>query len=221
MKMRLGKPGFTLVEVVVATTISGFIALVAIGALRAVTAGAQLVELNINGAAEVRFASKMLRRDLGNMYRPKNKRDTKFVAIADDSGPVPSSYMVFYAINRTKARILEPEGDIYEVEYYIMADEEKSVLMRRLWPNPHEDFEPGGILTTVADDIEVFQVRYFDGEEWTYDWPEEMQSLPVLIEITLVGRQIGPGQPAMETIYINLVRSTGTLLNDDESASDE
>lgn len=220
-KTYLKKTGFTLVEVVVATTIGTFIAVVAVGALKAVTAGAKMVEANINTAAEVRFAAKTIRRDLVNMYRPSNTRDTKFIAIADDSGTATSSYLVFYTVNRTKARALEPEGDVYEVEYFLMVDEEKSVLMRRLWPNPNDDLEPGGILTVIAEDIEVFEARYFDGEEWTYEWPEEMQTLPLLVELNIVARQTGPGQPVMETLYVNLVRSVGTMLDEEEDEGEE
>ncbi len=215
-KMYLRKTGFTLVEVLVATTIGTFIALVAIGALRAVTVGAQVVEANINTAAEVRFAAKTIRHDLVNMYRTANKRNTKFIAMADNSGAVPTSYLVFYAVNRTKARSQQPEGDVYEVEYYVKVDEDKSMLMRRLWPNPTDDLEPGGMLSVIAEGIEVFEARYFDGTEWTYEWPEEMTALPLLVELNIAATQERTGRPVTETIYVNFARSTGTTLEEEE-----
>ncbi len=221
MRVYLKKTGFTLIEVIVATTIGTFIALVSIGTLRAVTAGAQMVEANINTAAEVRFAAKTLRRDLVNMYKTGQKQDTKFIAFADDSGALANSYLVFYTVNRAKARALEPEGDIYEVEYYLMVEEDKSVLMRRLWPNPSEDIEPGGILSVIAEDIEIFQARFFDGTEWSDEWPEEMDTLPFLIELTIVAKQTGLRQPAMETLYVNLVRAVGTMLDEEEESEEE
>jgi len=220
-KMYLRKTGFTLVEVLVATTIGTFIALVAIGALRAVTTGAQIVEANINTAAEVRFAARTIRHDLVNMYRTANKRDTKFIAMADNSGAVPTSYLVFYAVNRTKARSQQPEGDVYEVEYYVKVDEDKSMLMRRLWPNPTDDLEPGGMLSIVAEGIEVFEARFFDGTEWTYEWPEEMTALPLLVELNIAATQETTGRPVTETIYVNLVRSTGTTLEEEEQTESE
>jgi len=215
MGRRPRENGFTLVEVVVATTISAFIALVAIGTLRAVTESARAVEANINTAGELRFAAKLIRRDLVNMYRPKNKKETKFVAFADDSGPVPSSYLVFYTVARTKARALEPEGDVYEVEYYLLTDEERSVLLRRVWPNPDEEREPGGILSVIAEGIEVFEARFFDGTDWTYEWPEEMETLPMLVEVNIVAGASDGAKAMMETVYVNLARSTGTLLDEE------
>lgn len=219
MKLYLKKTGFTLVEVMVATTIGTFIALISIGALRAVTAGAQMVEANIETAAEVRFAVKMLRNDLINMYNPGDMEDTKFIAYADESGEVATSYVIFYTVSRTKARAFEPEGEIYEVEYSLMVEKDKSTLMRRFWPNPDDDREPGGILTVIAEDIEVFQARFFDGTEWSYEWPEEMTSLPLLIEFSIVARQQGSRQPVMQTFYINLVRSAGSMLEGEEESS--
>jgi len=214
MNVHFKKTGFTLVELMVATTIGTFIALISIGTLRAVTAGAQMVEANIETAAEIRFAVKTLRNDLINMYKPASKEDTKFIAFADESGVAANSYLIFYTVSRAKARSLEPEGDIYEVEYSLMVDEDKSTLMRRFWPNPDEDREPGGILSVIAEDIEMFQARFFDGTEWSYEWPEEMDSLPLLIELNIVAKQTGSRQPAMETLYINLARSAGTMLEE-------
>jgi len=61
-----------LVEVMVAVTIGGFIMLVAVGTLKAITSSAEMVDSNISAAAEVRFASNMLSRDLVNFYRDEN-----------------------------------------------------------------------------------------------------------------------------------------------------
>jgi len=221
--MSFRRSGFTLVEVLVATTIGAFIALVAVATLKAVTTSAEIVDSSVSTAAELRFASRTISRDLVNMYRPKNKNDTKFVGIAEDTGEVNSSYMVFYTVSRTKARTEEPEGDVYEVEYHLLADEERSVLMRRFWPNPYneEEVEPGGMLAEIAENIDVFEVRYFDGEEWSYEWPEDMEILPLLIEVNLVASPAKSGQPIMETLFVNLSKSMGSMEEEDEQEGEE
>jgi type II secretion system protein J len=215
MNEHLKKTGFTLVEVMIATTIGTFIAMVSIGALRAVTAGSRMVEANIETASEVRFAARTLKQDLINMYKPPSKQNTKFIALGEESGGSVSSYLIFYTVSRAKARRTEPEGDIYEVEYFLNVDEEKSTLMRRFWPNPDEDREPGGILSVIAEDIAIFEAKFFDGTEWSYEWPEEMDTLPMLVELNIVAMQKESRRPAMETIYINLARSTGSLLEEE------
>jgi general secretion pathway protein J len=206
--MRLRRTGFTLVEVLVASTIGVFVALVAVAALRVITASAETVDYNINAAAEVRFAANMIARDLRHLYHDGDIKNTKLIGTVEDLEQGGStSYLVFYTVGRTKARVDQPEGDVYEVEYYLTRDEETSALMRRLWPNPHEDLEPGGVLTVIAENIEIFDVRYYDGEEWSDEWPEEIQSLPDFVEVTVVAKQSGRSNPPMESVIVNFVRS--------------
>jgi len=217
-KIDSNKTGFTLVEVMVAVTIGGFIMLVAVGTLKAITSSAKMVDTNISAAAEVRFAMNLIARDLVNFYRDEDIKNTKLIGTTEESADGNISYLVFYTLNRMKARADQPEGDIYEVEYSLMQDGEKSLLMRRLWPNPNEEYEPGGILTVIAEDIDIFEVRYFDGEEWSNEWPEEMEVLPQLIEVSIVGKEQSRGNPAMESIMVNLTRSATAATAASESS---
>lgn len=208
--MSVRSAGFTLVEVLVASTISVFIALVAAGAIRTMTASNDAVDQNINAAAEVRFAAGMIARDLQNFYRSDSMENTRLIGTLEQlTGETSASYLIFYTVSRIKARADQPEDDIYEVEYYLAQEEEKSMLMRRVWPNPNKDLEPGGMLTVIAEDIEAFEVQYFDGEEYTYEWPEEMQSLPKLITVTLTAKPAGLGVGPMESFVVALSRSAG------------
>lgn len=205
--MYLKKTGFTLIEVMVASTIGAFISLVAVGTLKAVITSNEQVDININTASEVRFAANIIERDLINIYRDEEFENTKLIGTVEDLAEYSTSYLVFYAINRTKARAYEPEGDIYEVEYYLVKNEGTSSLMRRLWPNPNEELEPGGILTTIAENIELFQVRYFDGEEWYDQWLEDMEAQPHMIEVNIMAQQPNGGSPIMESFIVNLTRT--------------
>jgi len=205
------RTGFTLVEVLVASTIGVFIAMVAVGALRAIIASAEMVDSNINAAAEVRFAANMIARDLQNFYNDDDIDNTKFIGMLEAlENNNYTSYLIFYTLGRTKARIDQPEGDLYEVEYYLVQEGENSVLMRRLWPNPnreYEELEPRGILTVIAENIAAFEVQYFDGEQWSEEWPEEMQALPGLVSISIVARQPERANPPSESIIVNLSRA--------------
>ena len=205
------RSGFTLVEVLVASTIGVFIAMVSVGALRAIMASAEMVDSNINAAAEVRFAAHMIAQDLQNFYNDDDIENTKFIgtveALEEDNS---TSYLIFYTLGRTKARIDQPEGDLYEVEYYLMQEGENSSLMRRLWPNPSKDYEelePRGVLTIIAEDIATFEVQYFDGEEWFEEWPEEMQALPDLVSVSIIAMQPNSSNPPSESIIVNLTRA--------------
>jgi type II secretion system protein J len=200
-------------EVLIASTISAFVILVAVSSLKAISDGAAVVTRDTEYAAEVRFAARMLDQDLANLYRDSDARAMKLVGVSQAAdGDTPPS-LTFYMTGRAKARADQPEGDVYEVQYTLGAlpgasdaDEEEDAeasmaLLRRLWPNPDREREPGGILTPIAEQINVFQLQFFDGQQWVDEWSEEMQSMPELIQVTL-GRL---GQRRRETVLETFV----------------
>lgn len=208
--MRLRTAGFTLVEVLVASTIAVFIALVAAGSIRTLSASNETFDRYSNAAAEVRFAANLIARDLQNFYRDNTIANTKLIGTVESlDKDVSTSYLVFYTTGRIKARSDQPEGDIYEVEYYLAQEGDSTMMMRRLWPNPNKDLEPGGVLTVIAENISLFEVEYFDGEQWNYEWPEDMQTLPKLISVTITAGQVGRSNPTTESFIVSLSRNQG------------
>jgi general secretion pathway protein J len=214
--------GFTLAEVLVAATISGFIALVAVGALNAIAGSAKTVDRATETTTEVRFAARMLARDLTNLYRDPNPENVKLIGTSQGSETGEPPSLTFYMVGRAKARTDQPEGDVYEVEYFLGMREmeastpggslqEATVLFRRLWPNPDKDREPGGILTPIAENIGLFQIRFFDGKQWGDQWTEQMRSLPVLVEVTLASLPPEKGDPVSETMTVTFPRLSKTL----------
>ena len=191
MRIRLRKTGFTLLEVLVASVIGAFIALVAVGTLRSVTLGrARLNRITI-AADELRFAANIIQNDLTNLYRDSDSDAVVLVGIAGnaDDGVLPSLRM--RVISAVKARKRQPEGDVYEVEYVLEKGEDSLVLLRRLCPlvgNENREDSQGGMLVTIGENIADFRVLYFDAsaEEWLDEWPETQTSLPGLVEVTLI-----------------------------------
>ncbi len=194
-------------EILVASTIGTFVSLIAVSTLHTIIRSSDMAEKNINAASEVRFASNILSRDLVNFYRTESYEDTEFYATTQAYTEFETARLYFYTVNKAKARIYEPECDIYEVEYYLDMEEDDSLsLKRRVWPNPNLEFEPGGILTTIAENVEYFDVSYFDGETWYTEWPEDMEGPPDLVEFTLITRPLGLGNYISETHLVNLVK---------------
>ncbi len=208
--------GFTLAEVLLASTISSFIALVAVGALKAIVDSSHVVHEVTETSAEVRFAARLLARDLANLYRDPNPEQMKLIGASQGSDTGGPAYLTFYTVGRSKARAAQPEGDVYEVEYLLAnrpdeelpaePGEESMVLFRRLWPNPDKDRRPGGVLTAIAENISVFHIRFFDGEQWGSEWSEEMESIPRLVEVTLAARPQGRADLVVETVTVSFAR---------------
>jgi type II secretion system protein J len=186
--------GFTLLEMLIASMIGAFVILVGVGALRAVSSGSRVVENNFDAAAELRYAKSRIAADLVNIYRDKNYDYTKLLGTLQEVDGSLIPIITFYTVSRIKARTGQPEGDVYEVEYFLKKDEQNSVLMRRQWPNPDPNSVPGGILSVIAEDIDLFAVRYFDGTDWLAEWTQDMGRLPVLVEVSLAAKIKGTNE---------------------------
>jgi len=204
------KSGFTLVEVTIAAVVTAFIAMTAASVLRAVTASSEKVGSNLEATAELRFACELLRRDLSNLYRHRNIRDTKLVGTVDPSEYGSCGRITFYTINRLKARFEKPESDVYEVGYFLRRREDTSLLMRRIWPNPDRDAEtPGGILSVIAKNIVSLEIKYYDGTEWRDEWAEEETKVPELVDVTMVAELASKKRVVTYSFVVNFVRWPG------------
>lgn len=209
--IRSENKGFTLIEIIVASIIGAFIAVIAVGALQAVSNSSEKTNDNIDRAAEIRFAAGKIAGDLTNIYRDTKFENMMFIGTIKPGRQGKFVSLKFYTVNRSKARPAQPEGDVYEVEYYKTETEQETQLMRRLQPNPDkvEDSEPGGILTAIASGIEIFEVKYFDGQQWQEQWDQDQKTLPELVEVTIGAMAFPEKQPVMESFYVSFVRSNG------------
>lgn len=188
MIIRAKQNGFTLVEVLAASVITAFIAMVAVSGLVSVTAArGQVDEVTIVND-ELRFVADALRRDLSGFYRNKKAMLFEGTMQETDSGIFPK--LRFRTVCTGKARLDQPEGDLYEMEYFLAADDEGQLwIARRQCPIVGNEETPeetaGGIVTRLAEQLSFFQLRYFDGEQWLQDWPMELKKVPMLVEISL------------------------------------
>jgi type II secretion system protein J len=194
-----------------------------------ISAGAEIVDDNIDIAGEVRFLAKSISADLTNLYRDIDTKNMKFVATTQQVNGTAVKFLTFYTIARVQARPGQPEGDVYEVEYYLMKNQQKTSLMRRLWPNPDKNAQPGGMMTEIASGIDVFDVRFFDGQKWLNEWPEEEKNLPQLVEVLITAKAPDnargfSGDRVSESLVVNFSRFAGkesSALQDDEQQEHE
>ena len=190
MKIRRKKyEAFTLLEVMIASVMGAFIALVALGSLRTVTAAKQLVAENSSASDELTFAARRIHTDLVNLYRDGDRSSVKLVGTIEQDDYGLANNIVFRTVSMTRARPADTESDVYEVQYFLRRDDEGSALARRYCPIvgiEQQDESLGGILTIIAEDIIEFDLQYFDGSSWLDEWLETETELPQLVQITIV-----------------------------------
>lgn len=186
MKPGQNKPqGFTLLEILVATVITAFVAMVAVSTLRAITVGREKLEDHSDSAAELCYVAHLIKRDLRHLHRDADRKNIKLVGTLRETDGQQSSHLLLYTVNSVRARAEGIEGDLYEVEYVLQQDDDRTALMRRLCPNPEKEDETGGLLMALSENIVGFDINYYDGKEWQRQWPEEQTALPKMMDVTL------------------------------------
>ena len=213
MTIKRKQHGYTLVEVMAASVITAFIAMVAVSGLISVTAArGQIDEVTIVND-ELRFVANSLRRDLAGFYRNKNAMLFEGTMEETHTGLFPK--LRFRTICTGNARPDQPESDLYEVEYILApGDEGQPWIARRQCPIVGNEEMPeetaGGMMTRLAEQLSFFQLRYFDGEQWLQEWPMELAKVPMLVEISLgaiVIEKSGNQTIYSKQIFINFPRN--------------
>jgi len=184
------------------------VAVTAVAALRTITGGRELIDTDIEARGGVRFAAEVLQRDLSNLYRDRDPKNVKLLGGVNGATYTPSSLLTWMMVNRSSIRPGEPEGDVCEVEYFLREDEEGHSLMRRMDPYPFEREEPGGMLTTIVENVTAFDVLFFDrqNEEWVEEWSEERGHLPQMVQVTVAVQLSQQNRPAVQSFLVSFPR---------------
>jgi len=210
--------GFTLLEILVASIVGAFVAVTATTALRSTMSSRQKIADYTTATAQLRFAAEMIRKDMINFYRDADLNNVKLLSYADFTDYGAADNIVFHTVNWIKARPEYPEGDVYEVEYGLVFNEDdKPFFMRRLWPNPvildptlEETLPPMGVVTILSENIVSFDVQFYFEEQWFDEWPEEMTGqMPDLIAVSLTYQPQGRVNTLTHNFFVNFPRWPG------------
>jgi general secretion pathway protein J len=206
---RARRRGMTLLEILVSIFILVVLSLLIYGAVNSLNRGQKSEASRIERARQGREAMNRMLRDLSgaflSLHQPQNTslitRLTAFVGQNSD----PHDRVDFAAFAHRRVDRDSHESDQAEVGYFVSKDpdaDDKYDLVRR--EQQPMDVEPkkGGIVNVVAEDIESFNVRYFDPVTglWTDSWDStqltgNLNRLPLEVEITLVLKGVNGGPP--------------------------
>ena len=214
--------GFTLVEVMCASLIGGFVVLVAVGSLNTITQGARRIEQSAQRASEMRYVMSQITEHLNNIaIHEKPRSGQKYIpplvcqpGTRDTDG---QSDLVLRIWSHRQVRRKQPEGGVHEVEYFMDRQGDRPCLMQRLWPNPDSEKEKGGIQILLAEDVVRFEVRLFDGENWTASWPETMTTLPSLAEVKVTLQSESDKRPLEASCLVTLLTADQQQQNTDNT----
>jgi general secretion pathway protein J len=199
--------GMTLIEIMVAVAVLVMVAVLIHGVIDSLSRGRKGEGMRAERAHQGREAMLRIVRDLSGAYLSQHvpavqalmTERTAFVG----KSSVPYDRLDFTAFAHLRTERDSHESDQAEVGYFVVKDPEvpdKMDLVRR--EQTPIDYEPlkGGIVNVVAEDVEKFDVRFFDPmtSQWVETW-DTMQvtgqpgRLPLEVDITIVLKGIGGG----------------------------
>ena len=197
------RKGFTLLELIVATTIFTIVIAAAYSLFDSARSVTSRAELRAQLFQSARAALQAIEEDLRGavMVASPTPTDLAFIGTSSGSETQPLDRLEFVAVNRHTASPYDINvvdvvrgGDVSKVYYWIEQDETRKVhgLVRE---RPKELLPPGGVVRREEDVVELAQevvhvnFRYYDAGEWRDTWDSsQVRRLPKAVEVTVIVR---------------------------------
>ncbi len=201
--------GMTLLEVLVSLGVLAMISLLIYGAFDSMSRGRKGEALRVDRARQGRDAMDRITREISSsflsMHNPTSQalitRQTAFIATSGQA----FDRLDFVSFAHRRVEKDAKESDQAEIGYFVVKDpdkEGKMDLVRREQANP--DFEPkrGGVVNVLAEDIELFDLRFLDpvSSQWLETWDTtqltgQLNRLPIEVKVTLVLKPVKNSPP--------------------------
>jgi general secretion pathway protein J len=181
-----GKSGFTLVEVMLALTISSLILTAAYGTFRISMDVSKRAGARREALENCRSALGVICRDLAGAFLSSTEEWSLFAGEDATLGDLSIDTLAFTAVVNSPERTGERTSDYAEVEYYVDVDPEtpEEWLVRRYDCRPDEDLREGGITSLAGYQVVSLDVWYFSGGDWGVEW-NSRKELPTAVRVDL------------------------------------
>ena len=186
MTSRKQSAGFTLVELIVAVTLTVLVAGSTVAILRSTSAACRRADKQLELQQQARAGVLAIATALRNAQRQSDK-ETTLEGLDDWLGDMPADRVRFFTVSHKTVRLGQPESDVKECEFFLSkpTNDRLSALMRRTDPTQNERPDGGGVVELVAENVLGLNLTYHDGTGWRDDWPENTRGWPVAIRIEL------------------------------------
>jgi len=203
--------GFTLIEVMIAISISAVIGVMVAGAFQRAYAARELVEAQGERIFGARLALGRLAREvsmafLSEHYDHDRYRDRPTLFRGKSSGGRDS--LLFTAMAHQRLVRNARESDQSMVEYTVDSDPDvpgEQALFRREKTHIDDDPDHGGTSAVLCQHVTAFEVSYWDWkkQEWVKEWStattERQGMLPTRVRFRLRLKMPGGGEEKFET----------------------
>ncbi len=199
-----GEHGFTLIELLVGILITAGICGATTVALTQALKAKATSEARRQAFVRATTAADRIALNLTNFVRDGDLyRARVLISDAGEGEQAADQLLVFTkSLQPTRPIGSQPEGDHYEVQYRIQADERaaldpkagkpargagpaQTILWRRVDPVPDENPEGGGVAFPLAERIAALSIDAFDGKVWYPSWDSDRDGYPHAVRLTV------------------------------------
>lgn len=211
-KNRIHQRGLTLVEVLVSVAVLAMIATLIYGTFDALSRAKKGEAQRGDRTRQARAALDRIAREMQSAYLSMHNPgviilQTRVAAYMGKTGS-PYDRVDFTAFAHLRTEKESKESDQAEIGYFALPDPDKdgkTDLVRREQTPPDMDPQRGGVVSVLCEDIESFDIRYFDpvAAQWIENWDStlitaQQNRLPLEVKVTIVLKNVPSG---VQTTY--------------------
>ncbi|HSG05012.1 MAG TPA: prepilin-type N-terminal cleavage/methylation domain-containing protein [Nitrospiria bacterium] len=197
--------GFTLLEVLIAITISALVLTVVYQTFNGIVDSAARLEEVSDMDQMARISLGIISRELRSAYwKEKNSGDLTFSGVDGLDGGEASDKLVFTTFSPWigKDGTVSPNLSVISYDLEAAGEEEEFYLMHLEDPNPLSQSLSSRQRYELAEQVKGFNLRYFDEEagEWKDEWDAGIEKkLPNAVEIQLYFKTSAGGEQMYST----------------------
>ena len=182
-----GYSGFTLLEVLVASTILSLVLAALYGVFSQTLTGKRRAEERATQTRTARIALLRISEDLQSAL-PPSTGTTQFTSETRLAREFPNDTLSFTTVTRTALSNYAPEGDQNEVGYALEPDPEDindKQLVRRVKFALSSKGNSADESVPLLPHVRGLRFRFFNGTAWQEEWRQENGKLPQAVEATV------------------------------------
>ncbi len=184
--MRKPQDAFTLVELLLAATLTAIILGSAFVSLSIVMKAYKELSSKTNQAEIARLILDRMRIDLESTFYSPHEDLTRFVGYDQIAGELSVDSLTFISAVNRPVDTGGGTSDLAEIQYYVDMDEStpERWLLRRMDNTPDSDPFTGGQVALLGPQVQSLDFQFFDGTMWWPEW-DSTEDIPLAVNVTI------------------------------------
>ncbi len=186
--MKQTNNGFTLIEVLIASTIIGIVVFIIYSTFNSISQSIEKNRVRIEMYQEAKAILNRMQKEISSAFNSRINVDIRFKGEDGMQGENNNDALSFVCtLNPLKSEA--KESDLMKIGYYIKFGESTKygTLIHRSSGTIDEKIDEGGYEQILSSNIKDLNFTYYDGNEWKKSWDtNEKGKLPQLVEISFI-----------------------------------